>query len=69
VARIQDYTLHMEAAGVLEMMTNYYKNKTDHVTEMLICKLYKIWTISYHICKHQIYEFHLQSNLFRNWVT
>ena len=65
VARIHDFTVHMEAAGVLEMMINYYKNKRNYVTEENNCKLYRISMISYHVCIHQVYGFHSQSNLFR----
>jgi hypothetical protein len=52
VAGIQDFTLYMEAAGVLEIIINYYKNKRNYVTEKTNLKLYRISMISYHILKH-----------------
>ena len=54
MARIQDFTLRMEAADVFEMLTNYYKNKSNYVTEKTNRKLYRISMISCHIWK-QLY--------------
>lgn len=52
VARIQDFTLNKEAAAVLEIPTNYYKNKINYVTQKTNRKLHRISIISYHMWKH-----------------